>query len=532
MTALQQRMLELVLEVDAICKKHRIVYYLSGGSVLGAVRHKGFIPWDDDIDIMMTREEFAKFQQVCSTELAADRELITQINTPCHTKVTIKYMNKSTSQFFRSQVLDTTGCGISLDIFVLDPLPRDPVRKEQHIAEYVVYNELLTPFFMVNEKLYQSVDLYRHYHRKAQKIGKEKVLAELYHKLFEVEPEESDLYLYRWGQQHLIYDRSLFGTPRYMDFEGYSLPMPEKTIDFLRATYGDTWCYLPPNQQRETHVSFLSTTVPYINWLEDIRPFQDREKMLADFVERKRLNVEKAVPAHDLKVAGYRQTALAIELELRTPAYSADALSSLSDPELLTRMGQYLSAQLNSGFLKNDVYIDLPDPVLALLLSALMRGGDFVKAAKLLTIRQKQVRELSAPLAQCLAMLESIRKYVRYFEDRGLEPEKVAPLSEIAPGLLAVCRENPAYLNLQRCRLQLYLGMDPLPSKEALEGISEARSFFPGDPEIAFWAGCIYEKIGLSQEAVPLFVQASATSNGLILDQLKNKQTERNEDLD
>ena len=70
------------------------------------------------------------------------------------------------------------------------------------------------------------------------------------------------------------------------------------------------------------------------------------------------------------------------------------------------------------------------------------------------------------------------------------------------------------------------------PSKEALEGISEARSFFPGDPEIAFWAGCIYEKIGQSQEAVPLFVQASATSNGLILDQLKNKQTERNEDLD
>lgn len=75
-------MLELVLEIDAICRKHDIVYYLSGGSVLGAVRHKGFIPWDDDIDIMMTRQAFAKFQEVCATEMADDREIITMMNTP------------------------------------------------------------------------------------------------------------------------------------------------------------------------------------------------------------------------------------------------------------------------------------------------------------------------------------------------------------------------------------------------------------------------------------------------------------------
>ena len=58
LTVLQEKMFELVLEIDAICKKNHIVYYLTGGSVLGAVRHGGFIPWDDDIDIMMTRQEF------------------------------------------------------------------------------------------------------------------------------------------------------------------------------------------------------------------------------------------------------------------------------------------------------------------------------------------------------------------------------------------------------------------------------------------------------------------------------------------
>ena len=100
MTDLQFRMLELVLEIDEICKKHDITYYLTGGSVLGAVRHKGFIPWDDDVDIMMTRDAFNRFCEVCETDMRDDREIITMRNTPCHTKITIKYMNKNTTQFF------------------------------------------------------------------------------------------------------------------------------------------------------------------------------------------------------------------------------------------------------------------------------------------------------------------------------------------------------------------------------------------------------------------------------------------------
>ena len=48
---MQERMLELLMVVDSICRKHNIPYWLSGGSMLGAVRHQGFIPWDDDLDI-------------------------------------------------------------------------------------------------------------------------------------------------------------------------------------------------------------------------------------------------------------------------------------------------------------------------------------------------------------------------------------------------------------------------------------------------------------------------------------------------
>lgn len=66
---LQSIILMIMKDIDAICNKHGIEYYLLGGSAIGAIRHKGFIPWDDDLDIIMNNENYNKFLSVCKTEL-------------------------------------------------------------------------------------------------------------------------------------------------------------------------------------------------------------------------------------------------------------------------------------------------------------------------------------------------------------------------------------------------------------------------------------------------------------------------------
>jgi lipopolysaccharide cholinephosphotransferase len=118
---MQMKMLEMLIFIDSVCEKHQIKYWLAAGTLLGAVRHKGFIPWDDDLDIEMLREDYDKLIKVLEKELSYNYALQTHQTDRNYIFPIAKLRDKdSMISEVRKNDLDYKYRGIFIDIFYLD----------------------------------------------------------------------------------------------------------------------------------------------------------------------------------------------------------------------------------------------------------------------------------------------------------------------------------------------------------------------------------------------------------------------------
>ena len=106
-------LLEQLRDITAVCKKHNISYNMMCGSLLGAVRHKGFIPWDDDVDLLMTREEFQKFREIYPKE--------------CDKRFELTYLDTWTPRVMNR---DPKKAAAFTDFFILDPVPPEGFQRK------------------------------------------------------------------------------------------------------------------------------------------------------------------------------------------------------------------------------------------------------------------------------------------------------------------------------------------------------------------------------------------------------------------
>lgn len=117
--------LDLLNEFIRVCKKYNLTYYADGGTLLGAVRHKGIIPWDDDIDVMMFRTDYEKLCKIAQEEFQHPYFFQTEYTDPGSLRSHAQLRNSNTTAILKSN-LDkdfTFNQGIFLDIFVLDAVP-------------------------------------------------------------------------------------------------------------------------------------------------------------------------------------------------------------------------------------------------------------------------------------------------------------------------------------------------------------------------------------------------------------------------
>lgn len=122
--------LKTLKEIDKICKRHNIPYYAEWGTLLGAVRHQGFVPWDDDMDIGMKRADYVRFLAYAKEELPGDYKAVNIYNNPEHKELLTRVVNSHAIRTDPEFLAEFYGCpyAVGVDIFPSDYLPR---RKEE-----------------------------------------------------------------------------------------------------------------------------------------------------------------------------------------------------------------------------------------------------------------------------------------------------------------------------------------------------------------------------------------------------------------
>lgn len=280
---LLQALLRIAVEVIRLCDANGIRYYFDSGSALGAVRHGGFIPWDDDIDIAMTRDDYEKFISVARRELPDGLALVHYTNTPerwyMHSFSKVQCTDRELVDSLESQIGFRLSQGVAIDIFPLDGMPRNGLERYWWLTRYYSILIAAASFRSQREGL-----LARYTWQRPFIVGLGTVLRLLFYRVRR--PDDLVVYTDRLFKTHRVevgrecgYLNScisghglltcsvpyeVYGEGRLVPFERIIVRIPEKADSYLRTFYGDYMQFPPMSKRHPEHCANSP-----ILWLEN-----------------------------------------------------------------------------------------------------------------------------------------------------------------------------------------------------------------------------------------------------------------------
>lgn len=259
---LQLKCLEILDFVVKICQEHNIIYSLCGGSVVGAYLYKGFLPWDDDIDIMMTRENYNKFLEVAKNHLPKGYSIINYQNSDYSISFTKIIDDNTTLVHENGEVI-----GIFIDIDVYDKVPEGIFK---HIDLFLC-KRLLT--INTGKKPGKNIkNRFRNLCLDTVLSNRRKYLM-LFQKVAELLGKYSKKYTYRelFGAYHgynmIPYAPHIFEHYTTIKFEGREVMIVRDYIDYLQTRFNRVDFHEPEDKQIPTHFSYVNLNMPYKEYL-------------------------------------------------------------------------------------------------------------------------------------------------------------------------------------------------------------------------------------------------------------------------
>lgn len=269
--------LDMLLELDRVCKKYGLKYYLCGGSLLGGIRHHGFIPWDDDLDVALFRSDYEKLLKLAH-EFNEPYFLQTPYTDPYYAFAHTRLRNINTTGISKMFAFQPMCQGIYMDIHPIDNWVKDDKESYQRIRELNIQNStymrMTNPYLDENNKK-----------RVAEWPGRDP--REIYEEVQSIATQYNDKntpYRIRAVISIMEYEQMLMHEEDYYetilcDFEGFQLPIPVGAKRMLEIRYGNYEEFPEVDKRGAWHHDFIvDADVPYKEYLSEYKKDCSRKK--------------------------------------------------------------------------------------------------------------------------------------------------------------------------------------------------------------------------------------------------------------
>ena len=529
----QRGLLQMLKEFEDICAAHDIHYSLAGGTLIGAVRHGGFLPWDDDLDVYMTRDQWEKLLDVYLSGAFPENRIIECPETDAgYCNMFPRFIRTDTTSVHSNQIAHNDPAGMVLDIFVMDPMSYTKEKYDQYVRDLMLYSDLLN--IKIGFSTRYGVNKWRYplYVFLEKILGRKRLLRRLEKRMASQLDEDGENCIMRWGGSPFVLDAEIFNGYRYIQFEDIQVQIATHYLIYLIWQYGDEWVYFPPHAERDGHEAVINTEVGYEVLRDDYKKIINQKHLRKTYIRRKikYLFTNQIHYKKNDETLKAKAVLTKMELEQKLANAEEDVFELLENKKynrLREIFDDFINAQLSADYIGRvdrigKVYrmlhpciVEIEDKYKELIIELLIRTERMSKAYKLL--------DLYGQKAEPTQRMKELREEIEAFRAAALD-YSLGNLDDAFAKSQQLREKYPDNDQTMRMRLRLILESQERfnqYAEEAAELLSMLDERKPGDGEIAKYLGDMDRRLGGTKSEEYYRYALDHTYNGIIVLEIK-----------